>query len=107
MVRAETAKPSAAETTAAAPARSNPHLRLCAQLGLKAGRTYEFMIFNNEEVHYWTILSLGAKGWIRVKDSRHPESWLNLSQVIAVTPVTFSAAPERPRKPNRTRNGAE
>jgi hypothetical protein len=86
MVRAETAGAQAPEVAALrttgkpAQPKTNKHLKLCAQLGLKVGLTYEFMVFNNEEVHYWTIRSLGARGWILVKDSRYPETWLNLSQ---------------------------
>lgn len=108
-LKAETASEQAANATshqdvsALAPEMISKHLRLCAQLGLKVGRTYEFMIFNNEEVHYWTIRSLGANGWILVKDSRHLETWLNLSQVIAVSPAYLSAPEERPKKPNRSR----
>lgn len=85
-----------------APAKTNRHLKLCAQLGLKAGNTYEFMISGNEEVHYWTIRSLGAKGWILVKDSRYPGTWLNLSRVIAVTPVNVKAAANRAEKTDKT-----
>ena len=90
----------AAEVT---PPATNNHLKLCEMLGLKEGRTYEFIISNNEDVHYWTIRSLGARGWILVKDSRYPATWLNLSQVIAVTPIGLNPAAERAKKPNRAR----
>ncbi len=92
----------------AAPARAaaatSPHLKLCAQLGLRVGGRYEFLLTGNEEVHYWEIRSLGANGWILTKDSRYPSTWVNLSQVIAITPFNNNApAEERPKKPNRER----
>ena len=85
------------------PAKTSSHLKLCAQLGLKVGWTYEFMISGNDESHYWTIRSLGAGGWILVKDSRYAATWLNLSRVIALTPVGIGPVAERPKKPNRLR----
>ncbi|RYD42007.1 MAG: hypothetical protein EOP85_11820 [Verrucomicrobiaceae bacterium] len=91
---------------AAAPAKAETtkHRRLCAQLGLKVGGRYEFMLTGNEEVHYWEVRSLGANGWILTKDSRYPATWVNLSQVIAITPFHNNAAPEtRPVKANRAR----
>lgn len=92
-------EPEAAKAPAAA---SSKHLKLCAQLGLKVGRTYEFMLTGNEEVHYWQVRSLGENGWILAKDSRYPATWVNLSQVIAITPLTGSPAhAEREKKPNR------
>lgn len=93
-------EPEAARAPAAA--ATSKHLKLCAQLGLKVGRTYEFMLTGNEEVHYWQIRSLGANGWILAKDSRYPATWVNLSQVIAIIPLSNSpAAAERAKKPNR------
>ena len=94
--------PEAAEAPAPAAATSK-HLRLCAQLGLKVGGRYEFLLTGNEEVHYWEIRSLGANGWVLAKDSRYPATWVNLSQVIAITPFNGTAAGERPKKPNRER----
>jgi hypothetical protein len=106
-VRAESAadEPLAAKAATVAPAATNRHLKLCAMLGLKVGRTYEFMITGNEGVHYWQIRSLGANGWILAKDSRYPATWVNLSQVIAVTPLELrpTEAQVRPKKPNRER----
>ena len=43
------AEPEAARAPAAA--ATSKHQKLCAQLGLKVGRTYEFMLTGNEEVH--------------------------------------------------------
>ncbi len=102
VVSAQPLAPGPLPSPAPAAEKSNSHLKLCAQLGLKVGRTYEMMSFNNEEVHYWTIRSLGGRGWILVEDSRHSETWLNLSQLIAVTPVTFKPSPARPEKSNRS-----
>jgi hypothetical protein len=99
----QTAAPTEAPPHAvAAPA---PHEALCAQLGLKVGRTYEFMIAGGEQIHYWTIRSLGANGWILAKDSRYPSTWVNLSQVTAVTPLSLKAKSTvaRPPKPNQAR----
>jgi hypothetical protein len=93
--------PEAAKTPAAA---TNKHLKLCAQLGLKVGGRYEFLLTGNEELHYWEIRSLGANGWILAKDSLHPATWVNLSHVIAITPFSNNAASgERPKKANRDR----
>lgn len=83
------------------PAKTNPHLKLCEMLGLRVGLTYEFMIEGNSDVHYWTIRSLGGRGWIFVKDSRYPATWVNLSRIVAVSPVNARFTPERPKKPNR------
>lgn len=92
------------EDSAAAASAKKRHLALCAMLGLKVGGTYEFMIAGNEEVHYWKIPSLGNHGWILARDSRHAATWVNLSRVIAVTPVNMRmSATERPLKPNRAR----
>lgn len=106
-VRAEPAagEPAAEAESAPAPASNKRHLELCEMLGLQVGRTYEFMLTGNNELHYWQVRSLGAKGWILAKDSRYPATWVNLSQVIAVTPLDVRAAQpqERPKKPNRTR----
>ncbi len=103
-VRAEAAPEAAAEAAPVAPpTKITRHLALCAMLGLQVGRTYEFVISNNNDVHYWTIRSLGDKGWILARDSRYAATWVNLSQVIAVTPVYFNEATERPKKANRTR----
>ncbi|MES2474493.1 MAG: hypothetical protein V4640_01840 [Verrucomicrobiota bacterium] len=105
MVKAQPAADPAVEETVAeaAPEVATAHLKLCTQLGLKVGWTYEFMIAGNDEVHYWTVRSLGARGWILVKDSRYAATWLNLSRVIAVSAVSSGSAPERPVKPNRAR----
>jgi hypothetical protein len=107
IVRAETAASGpVAETAPApepAPAAGKRHLELCAMLGLKVGRTYEFMLTGNEQFHYWQIRSLGANGWILAKDARYPATWVNLSQVIAVTPIDPKPAAERPKKANRER----
>lgn len=103
------AEPSGEGITADAPAaeaasqKTSAHLRLCEQLGLKVGQTYVFLIEGNDEYHYWTIRSLGARGWVLVSDSIHPKTWLNLSRVIAVTPAFLNSPEERPRKPNRAR----
>ncbi len=97
---AEIAPP--AEEPAAA-AVTNPHLALCAMLGLQVCRSYEFMLTGNQEIHYWTIRSLGANGWILAKDTRYPATWVNLSQIIAVSPLIFKMSEERPKKPNRAR----
>lgn len=103
-IRADSPNESAEETAPVAPpVKLNRHLALCAMLGLQVGRTYEFVISDNTDVHYWTIRSLGDKGWILVKDSRYPATWVNLSQVIAVTPIFFNESSERPKKANRTR----
>jgi hypothetical protein len=102
-VRAESATTEPTAEMVPAPVETNPHLTLCAMLGLKVGRTYEFMLTGNEEVHYWTIRSLGANGWILAKDSRYPATWVNLSQIIAVTPLPVRLAQERPKKANRDR----
>ncbi len=102
-VQAESATDEPAAEMAPAPAVTTPHLALCAMLGLQVGRTYEFMLTGNEEVHYWTIRSLGANGWILAKDSRYPATWVNLSQVIAITPLPLKLSEERPKKPNRDR----
>jgi hypothetical protein len=102
LVSAEPAAPAEARSHAApASDKTSRHLKLCAQLGLTPGGTYEFMISGNEEVHYWTVRSLGAKGWILVKDSRYPETWLNLSRVIAVTPVNLRPGAARAEKAKR------
>lgn len=101
LVSAEPGSGPPAASLASSAAPTNRHTKLCQQLGLKPGRTYEFMISGNEEVHYWTVRSLGAKGWILVKDSRYPETWLNLSRVIAVTPVNARAAEIRIGKANK------
>ncbi|RYD22589.1 MAG: hypothetical protein EOP88_07465 [Verrucomicrobiaceae bacterium] len=101
---AQAAEEETAPEAARAPAASatTKHLKLCAQLGLKVGRTYEFMLTGNEEVHYWQIRSLGESGWILAKDSRYPATWVNLSQVIAITPLINNApSAERAKKPNR------
>ena len=106
-VRAESVadEPLAAKAATAAPAATNRHLKLCAMLGLKVGRTYEFMLTGNDQVHYWQIRSLGANGWILAKDSRYPATWVNLSQVIAVTPLELKPTEGlvRPKKPSRER----
>jgi hypothetical protein len=86
-----------------APVEANPHKALCATLGLRVGGTYEFMLSGNNEIHYWQIRSLGANGWILTKDSRHPATWVNLSQIIAITPLNVRPGEERPKKPNRER----
>ena len=93
------AMPENAEAAASAPAAAgaNKHLKLCQMLGLKVNSRYEFMIAGNE-YHYWEVRSLGANGWIQVRDSRHASSWVNLSQVIAVTPFNFNLAETRPEK---------
>jgi hypothetical protein len=94
----------AAESAPAAePAPTSKHLKLCAMLGLKVGRTYEFLLTGNEEIHYWQIRSLGEDGWILAKDARYPATWVNLSQVIAITPLPITRQAERPKKPNRDR----
>lgn len=99
----ESAEPQ--EAPALAAAAPTPHQALCAQLGLRVGRTYEFMIAGGEQIHYWTIRSLGANGWILAKDSRYSSTWVNLSQVTAVTPLSLKtkSTSERPLKPNRVR----
>ncbi len=58
-VRENSASPHSAGQARAAAAGNSRHRALCAMLGLKVGRTYEFMISGNNEVHYWTIRSLG------------------------------------------------
>ena len=95
----------ATEASALAAPAPTPHQALCAQLGLKVGGTYEFMIAGGEQIHYWTVRSLGANGWILAKDSRYSSTWVNLSQVTAVTPLSLRAksTAERPLKPNRVR----
>jgi hypothetical protein len=97
--------PLEAKATATAPAATNRHLKLCAMLGLKVGRTYEFMLSGNDQVHYWQVRSLGANGWILAKDARYPATWVNLSQVTAVTLIELkpTEALVRPKKPNRER----
>ena len=86
----------------AAPAKANNrHLKLCAMLGLKVGLTYEFLLTGNEEIHFWEVRSLGANGWILARDSRSPATWVNLSQIIAITPIITKESPLRPKKPNR------
>lgn len=85
------------------PSATNAHLRLCAMLGLKEGRTYMFRIASTDNVHYWTVRSLGARGWILARDSYTTETWVNLSQVISVTPIASRTSAERPAKPNRAR----
>jgi hypothetical protein len=92
------------EAALAAPAPT-PHQALCAQLGLRVGGTYEFMIAGGDQFHYWTVRSLGANGWILAKDSRYASTWVNLSQVTAVTPLSLrtKSTAERPLKPNRAR----
>lgn len=94
--------PEAAQAPAAA--TTSKHLKLCAQLGLRVGGRYEFMLTGNDEVHYWEIRSLGADGWILARDSRYSATWVNLAQVIAITPIYARAAKEeREKKPNRDR----
>jgi len=105
IVSAQPAPLEAADAAKIAPvaeaAPSSKHLKLCAMLGLKVGRTYEFMLTGNEEIHYWQVVSLGGNGWILAKDSRYPATWVNLSQVIAITQLPLTKQAERPKKPNR------
>ncbi len=87
-----------------AAAARNKHQKLCDQLGLYVGSRYEFMLTGNDEVHYWEIRSLGANGWIQVRDSRYLVTWVNLSQIIAISKISSSPASEaRPKKANRER----
>jgi hypothetical protein len=72
-------------------------------LGLKVGRTYEFRLSHHDGVHYWQIRSLGADGWILARDANSSGTWVNLSQVIAVTALPTPKSAERPIKPNRVR----
>lgn len=93
--------PTATETQAPAAAAKTRHLKLCEMLGLQVGRTYEFRLSDNDGVHYWQIRSLGADGWILARDANSSGTWVNLSQVIAVTALPTPKAAERPMKPNR------
>lgn len=100
-VRAESPASEPTAETAPPPEKTNGHLRLCAMLGLTVGSRYEFMLSGNEELHYWQVVSLGANGWILAKDSRYPATWVNLSQVTAVTRLPTNPVGERPKKTNR------
>lgn len=70
----------------AAAAPKSKHVRLCEQLGLKVGKQY-IVRLEAEKFHYYQVRSLGANGWILVKDSNSSNIWLNLSQVISITPA--------------------
>jgi hypothetical protein len=101
IVRAESTASEPAAETAPPVVETNRHLMLCAMLGLKVGSNYEFMLTGNDGLHYWQIVSLGGNGWILARDSRYPATWVNLSQVIAVTPIPLRPGEERPKKSNR------
>jgi hypothetical protein len=79
------------------PKKLTGHLKLCAMLGLKANARYEFLLVGNE-VHDYEIRSLGANGWILTKGYNYPDAWVNLSQVISVTPIPTKFTETRPKK---------
>lgn len=78
--------PEAAVPAKAAAAPKTKHVRLCEQLGLKVGKQYVIRL-EAEKFHYYQVRSLGANGWVLMKDSNSSNIWLNLSQVISITPV--------------------
>lgn len=95
--------PTAEAAKAPAVVPSTRHLKLCEMLGLKVGRTYQFRLSANDGVHYWQVRSLGTDGWILARDANSSGTWVNLSQVIAVTALPTPKSAERPMKPNRAR----
>ncbi len=80
------------------PKKLSAHLKLCALLGLKVGSVYEFRLNGNSEFHYWEVSSLGDNGWILAKDSSPSKTWVNLSQIISITPVPGHFNGTRPKK---------
>lgn len=75
---------------AAAPTPKTKHQRLCATLGLTVNGRYEFRL-SPEKVFYYEVKSLGSNGWVLMKGFQFPDRWVNLSQVIAITPIPVFA----------------